>query len=128
MLNEKHIQALTILISGYVESEDLVPLGQQLHVSLDLKPVPMVPIVVISGAILATASVSLNSIGLKARTFSALSEARMETVSDILQFVSKTGSATALLRYRNFGPIALTDLIECLKRNRFSLGSEWDKR
>jgi DNA-directed RNA polymerase alpha subunit len=128
MLSENHIQALTILISGYAEKEKIVPKGQQLHVSFDLKPVPEVPIVVISGTTLATASVSLNSIGLKARTFSALNEANMKTVSDILQFVSKTGSTTALLRYRNFGTKALMDLIECLKRNRFPLGQEWDKR
>lgn len=93
MLTQKHIGALTALITKYAEVKGLVPPGQQLHVSFDLKPLPDVPLVVVSGTLSAvTPDVSISSIGLKTRTFTALNYAGVKTAFDVINAVRESGS------------------------------------
>lgn len=127
LIENNHIDALTVIISEYAKREGLVPEGQQLYVGFELRPAPVIPIVVVSGTTLPTVSVSLNNIGLKVRTLTALNRADMKTVSDVLQFVSNSGSASTLLRFWNFGNKALTDLRQSLEKAAIALGPEWEE-
>lgn len=124
-MRAKQIEEITDLIAEYAKEHNLVPFGHQLHVSLEIKPAPPIPIVVISGAATEQPNVPLSTLRLSARVFNALNNEDITTVSKLFEFVKQNGSTRALTRLRNFGGISLKELKDRLKGEGFTLGPEW---
>lgn len=125
-MTKEQIEKITSLIAQYAEEERLVPIGHQLHVNLDIKPAPPVPIVVVLGNMPELANVPLNTLRLPTRVLSALLSNEITTVSELFEKVKKLGSANALItRIRNFGRVSLIELTTRLKSEGFVLGPEW---
>ncbi len=127
MLTSSDSEALCELIKDFVTPRSLVPAGQQLTVSLELRPIPVVPVVIIQGQLSIAASFSIASLKLQTRVFKALNSGGYRTVSELLAAAQKAGSTMPFRKLQNFGGQSLIELKSCLESSGFELGSEWNK-